>query len=83
MAPNANENGEVGHSDEKDTDNLKDLNYPFQNIVLEGGGSKGLAYVGALEVSLIFVHFSFWSNEIKFNLKFEILMVSVWILIYL
>ena len=59
MAPNANENGEVGHSDEKDTDNLKDLNYPFQNIVLEGGGSKGLAYVGALEVSLIFAHFSF------------------------
>lgn len=59
MAPNANENGEVGHSDEKDIDNLKDLNYPFQNIVLEGGGSKGLAYIGALEVSLIFVHFSF------------------------
>lgn len=59
MAANTNENGEVGHSDEKDIDNLKDLNYPFQNIVLEGGGSKGLAYIGALEVSLIFVHFSF------------------------
>ena len=59
MAPNTNENGEVGHLEEQDIDNLKDLNYPFQNIVLEGGGSKGLAYVGALEVSHIFVHFSF------------------------
>ena len=53
MAPNINENGESGHLEEQDIDKLKDLNYPFQNIVLEGGGSKGLAYVGALEVSLI------------------------------
>ena len=53
MAPNINENGEAGHLEEQDIDKLKDLNYPFQNIVLEGGGSKGLAYVGALEVSLI------------------------------
>lgn len=35
---------------EYDTDSLKDFNYPFTNIVLEGGGSKGLAYVGALQV---------------------------------
>ena len=33
-----------------DTDSLKDFSYPFTNIVLEGGGSKGLAYVGALQV---------------------------------
>ena len=35
-----------------DTDSLKDFNYPFTNIVLEGGGSKGLAYVGALQVHI-------------------------------
>lgn len=29
---------------------LKEVDFPFENIVLEGGGSKGLAYVGALQV---------------------------------
>ena len=32
-------------------------NFPFENIVLEGGGIKGLAYTGALMVSIvIYVH---------------------------
>ena len=31
-------------------DSLKGYDYPFTNIVVEGGGSKGMAYVGALEV---------------------------------
>ena len=29
-----------------------DYVWPFENLVLEGGGSKGMAYVGALKVSL-------------------------------
>lgn len=28
-------------------------NFPFENIVLEGGGIKGLAYTGALMVSIV------------------------------
>lgn len=28
----------------------QDYEYPFENIVMEGGGAKGLAYVGALQV---------------------------------
>ena len=31
-------------------DSLKGYDYPFTNIVMEGGGSKGMAYVVALEV---------------------------------
>ena len=30
------------------------FNYPFENIVLSGGGSKGYAYVGALKVNKLF-----------------------------
>ena len=26
------------------------MNYPFRNLVFEGGGVKGIAYVGAMEV---------------------------------
>ncbi|VFS56685.1 Patatin-like phospholipase [Leminorella grimontii] len=26
------------------------MKYPFENLVFEGGGVKGIAYVGALEV---------------------------------
>ena len=26
------------------------MSYPFRNLVFEGGGVKGLAYVGAMEV---------------------------------
>lgn len=28
----------------------KDHTYPFENLVFEGGGSKGLAYCGAVKV---------------------------------
>ena len=37
--------------EEFDMDKLKEYDFPFTNIVLEGGGSKGMAYVGALQVS--------------------------------
>ena len=36
--------------EEFDMDKLKEYDFPFTNIVLEGGGSKGMAYVGALQV---------------------------------
>ena len=36
-----------------DLDKLKGYDYPFTNIVMEGGGSKGMAYVGALEVQFV------------------------------
>ena len=29
----------------------EDFEYPFENIVFEGGGNKGLAYAGAIRVS--------------------------------
>ena len=32
---------------------LKGYDYPFTNIVMRGGGSKGIAYVGALEVQFV------------------------------
>ena len=37
-----------------DLDKIKGYDYPFTNIVMEGGGSKGMAYVGALEVTRLF-----------------------------
>lgn len=30
--------------------NPKDHSYPFENLVFEGGGSKGHAYAGAIKV---------------------------------
>ena len=36
-----------------DLDKVKGYDYPFTNIVMEGGGSKGMAYVGALEVKIV------------------------------
>ena len=36
-----------------DLDELKGYDYPFTNIVMEGGGSKGMAYVGALQVQFV------------------------------
>ena len=30
--------------------------YPFENIVMSGGGSKGYAYIGALKVRRIYLH---------------------------
>ena len=31
---------------------LKGHQYQFENIVFEGGGAKGMAYVGVMEVSV-------------------------------
>lgn len=32
---------------------FKNFEYPFTNLVFEGGGNKGMAYVGALQVSSV------------------------------
>ena len=32
---------------------FRNHNFPFENIILEGGGIKGLAYTGALMVSIV------------------------------
>lgn len=34
--------------------NPKNYDYPFENLVFEGGGNKGLAYCGAVKVILLF-----------------------------
>ena len=34
--------------------NFGDYVYPFENIVFEGGGNKGLAYAGAVRVRSAF-----------------------------
>ena len=31
-------------------DIYKNFDFPFENLILEGGGNKGMAYVGALQV---------------------------------
>ena len=36
--------------DQEDISKLKSYVYPFENLVLEGGGVKGVAYMGALRV---------------------------------
>ena len=33
-------------------DMYRDFPFPFENLVFEGGGNKGMAYVGALQVSV-------------------------------
>ena len=38
---------------QNELDKLKGYDYSFTNIVMEGGGSKGMAYVGALEVQFV------------------------------
>lgn len=35
-----------------DDDIYNNFEFPFQNLILEGGGNKGMAYVGALKVSV-------------------------------
>ena len=40
-----------------DDDIFKNYDFPFENLVFEGGGNKGMAYVGALRVSLLFSRF--------------------------
>ena len=36
----------------------EDYDFNFDNLVFEGGGNKGLAYVGAIMVSLFHVQFN-------------------------
>ena len=36
-----------------DDDIFKNFDFPFTNLVFEGGGNKGMAYVGALQVSVV------------------------------
>ena len=36
-------------------EHLKKYQFPFENIIFEGGGVKGLAYAGALRVSEIII----------------------------
>lgn len=33
---------------------IRSHEYPFENLVFEGGGSKGMAYVGALQVFMVY-----------------------------
>ena len=41
----------VADDDEEGDDEIfKDVEFPFENLVFEGGGNKGMAYVGALKV---------------------------------
>lgn len=35
----------------------EEYEYPFENMVMEGGGAKGLVYVGALQVRDILEHY--------------------------
>lgn len=37
-----------------DDDIFKNYDFPFTNLVFEGGGNKGMAYVGALQVGFLF-----------------------------
>lgn len=34
--------------------NPKEYDFPFENLVFEGGGNKGLAYCGAIQVNFDF-----------------------------
>ena len=36
---------------------FENYDYPFENVVFEGGGNKGLAYCGAVRVSMLLVLF--------------------------
>ena len=43
--------------------------YPFQNLVLSGGGSKGYAFVGALKVSFRFLVYLSNTSQIYNKIK--------------
>ncbi len=43
----------------------KDYEFPFENLVFEGGGSKGLAYCGAVQVSYLRAHCTFIDSVYK------------------
>ena len=55
---------EKGHRKEIREIDYKQYEYDFENIVFEGGGAKGIVYVGALEVGL---------NSSLFYLPFRVL----------
>ena len=40
----------MGDDDKINMDELKNFDFPFENLVLEGGGNKGVAYVGTIQV---------------------------------
>lgn len=42
--------------DESDVKDISHYKFPFENLVLEGGGVKGVAYVGLLKVFHIIVN---------------------------
>ena len=37
-----------------DDDMFRNFDFPFENLIFEGGGNKGMAYVGALKVNVIY-----------------------------
>lgn len=37
-----------------DDDIFKNYDFPFTNLVFEGGGNEGMAYIGALQVGFLF-----------------------------
>lgn len=48
--------------------NIDEYEYRFENIVLEGGGNKGLAYAGAVRVRFMqYNYFAFLSLICKFT----------------
>ena len=36
---------------------IRDYQFPFENLVLEGGGCKTYSYMGALKVTSNWIHF--------------------------
>lgn len=43
--------------------NPKDHSYPFENLIFEGGGNKGLAYCGAVRVRAEYSRLSVWQGD--------------------
>ena len=49
----------VDDADKVDTDIFNNFEFPITNLVFEGGGNKGMAYVGAIQVSYHLTHYNF------------------------
>ena len=47
--------------------NLEQYVYPFENVVFEGGGNKGLAYCGAVRVSCFWFAWDAFYKETNDN----------------
>ena len=43
----------VDDADKVDVDIFNNFEFPLRNLVFEGGGNKGMAYVGALQVTIL------------------------------